>query len=614
MNGNPFRKGVRLGWSTFVPKAHGAVGGHPEHNVQSDGVVRRLADGREESMLSPRRRGESHASFLLRLPPAPDVPGAEHGELLCVWFNGPTEGDVNIWILLSRLPLGARKRGVRKEWSIPIKVSEMHRFSVQNPVLHWIPDDEPAGRGTLLLMHTAQPVRRGQAEGRVVARVSRDRGHSWSANPTPLLTRRGSFIRHGALPAQSEGGKGWLLPVYYTPRGMGNTEGQGVDLLRSEDEHGLRWREVPPPGAVVAPSAAAAEGAEDGGDEDGSDADADAGAGVTEGVTTEGSVSRLGSGLVQAAVVRLHSEVRPGPLRAFLRDRAAKSIHTCTSDDDGVTWTEPEAMTMPNNNKGIAAAVLSAAVGEGKATTDDASSYVLLVFNNIAGGKRFNPLSVAVSADGGATWPWVRDLEVAPRGSSAERVEKSYPSVAVDADGLGAHVSYTCSFPGAYGHRHAIRVVHVTIDWLLDPEAPESIGRFKGSGERPPFVRRAPPVSGDGGGEEEEDPLPAVGEVLADEDAAEEAAVTAEAEAVEAQAAAEEAAARAREAAERAARVEEERRTARERKAAARRQRAEDRANARLASDGWPQTEREQSDENRRVEVIDEADPSEVGE
>jgi hypothetical protein len=46
-----------------------------EHNLQSDGVVRQLADGREEAMLSPRRRGESHASFVLRLPPAPDVPG-----------------------------------------------------------------------------------------------------------------------------------------------------------------------------------------------------------------------------------------------------------------------------------------------------------------------------------------------------------------------------------------------------------------------------------------------------------------------------------------------------------------------------------------------------------
>ena len=45
-----------------------------------------------EVQLAPLHRGESHASFLLRLPPAPDLPGAEHGELVCVWFNGPQAG------------------------------------------------------------------------------------------------------------------------------------------------------------------------------------------------------------------------------------------------------------------------------------------------------------------------------------------------------------------------------------------------------------------------------------------------------------------------------------------------------------------------------------------
>jgi hypothetical protein len=51
-----------------------------------------------------------------------------------------------------------------------------------------------------------------------------------------MLTRRGSFIRHGLLPAQTV--TGMLLPVYFTPRGMGNTAGQGAVMLRSEDQHG----------------------------------------------------------------------------------------------------------------------------------------------------------------------------------------------------------------------------------------------------------------------------------------------------------------------------------------------------------------------------------------
>lgn len=58
-----------------MPKPQQVEVGHPEHNLRSDGAVRRLSDGREEAMLSPRRRGESHASFILRLPPAPGVPG-----------------------------------------------------------------------------------------------------------------------------------------------------------------------------------------------------------------------------------------------------------------------------------------------------------------------------------------------------------------------------------------------------------------------------------------------------------------------------------------------------------------------------------------------------------
>jgi len=141
-------------------------------------------------------------------------------------------------------------------------------------------------------------------------------------------------------------------------------------------------------------------------------------------------------------------------------------VHTCTSADDGVTWTEPVAMPLPNNNKGVAAAVLGAVAadaagfrgsggggdssdggkgggeGEGGFSLDSsrqlsdaqpirgwrirrkgestAGYYVVLVFNNIAGGKRFNPLSAAVSADGGTTWPWVRDLEVRAKHSKSK--------------------------------------------------------------------------------------------------------------------------------------------------------------------------------------------------
>jgi len=43
-------------------------------------------------------------------------------------------------------------------------VSEIAKFSVQNPVLHFIPGKTGGGGlGRLVLMHTAQPAKRGQA-------------------------------------------------------------------------------------------------------------------------------------------------------------------------------------------------------------------------------------------------------------------------------------------------------------------------------------------------------------------------------------------------------------------------------------------------------------------
>jgi hypothetical protein len=42
-----------------------------------------------------------------------------------------------------------------------------------------------------------------------------------------------------------------------------------------------------------------------------------------------------------------------------------------------------------------------------------ASGTLCVAFNNLRGDKRRFPLSLALSEDGGRSWPWVRDLEPA---------------------------------------------------------------------------------------------------------------------------------------------------------------------------------------------------------
>lgn len=126
--------------------------------------------------------------------------------------------------------------------------------------------------------------------------------------------------------------------------------------------------------------------------------------------------------LIQPTVVR----VTPGDraLRGWFRDEDAIAIYVANSADDGSTWTLPQRTTLPNNNAGIAAAVL-------------ASGAVVIVFNDHAGTDTpRSPLVIAISDDGGSTWVAKRALAVHDTNSSAVG-EYSYPSVAALPNGSG---------------------------------------------------------------------------------------------------------------------------------------------------------------------------------
>ena len=173
--------------------------------------------------------------------------------------------------------------------------------------------------------------------------------------------------------------------------------------------------------------------------------------------------------LVQPSVVRLppSADANVSVLRCYFRDRRAEHIYTSTSNDDGATWTVPVATSLPNNNAGIHASVLL-------------SGAVAIAFNDMAGetkGDLRNRLAIALSDDGGATFPIQRLLEShsaadhedngAVPATAAPSVSGvgpttcncySYPTLAQSADGF-IHIAYTWQ-------RRTIKYTRVTEVWI----------------------------------------------------------------------------------------------------------------------------------------------------
>mmetsp|Transcript_14993 Transcript_14993/g.25388 ORF Transcript_14993/g.25388 Transcript_14993/m.25388 type:complete len:450 (+) Transcript_14993:226-1575(+) len=192
----------------------------------------------------------------------------------------------------------------------------------------------------------------------------------------------------------------WLLPMYYTPNGFGDFATH-YSVMKSSADQGATWQEA--------------------------------------------KMTEMGDWLAQPTVTWL----KDGTLFGLHRDRQAKYLYSTTSTDEGRTWSKAKATKLPNNNSGI------------QVTTTTAGQLVL-VFNNLQGGPR-TPLSVALSEDGGVTWPYVRDLDVQSPG------DFSYPSIIQGSDGL-LHITYTY-------HRETIKYVRVSVEWV---KGGTSTGEFKG--------------------------------------------------------------------------------------------------------------------------------------
>lgn len=380
-----------------------------------DGIINQHEqDARLETAMLPSSCPQNHAANLLPLP---------DGSLMCVWFGGTQEGVADISVWGSRLLPGSR------QWSDAVKLSDDASRSEQNPVLFLAPDN------VLWLLWTAQ-ISGNQDTAIVRYRQSTDLGQTWGEIAT-LLDKPGTFIRQ---PITVLDNGNWLLPVFYcrTQPGEKWVGNDDISAVKISSDCGKTWRDVEVPQSL---------------------------------------------GCVHMNITTLPG----GTLVALFRSRWADNIYYSQSVDNGESWSVPEPTELPNNNSSIQVTTL-------------ASGELALVFNHMsAAGARERraslydeiddgdnsrkepevtsgrsafwgapraPMTVAISADGGKTWPWQRNLDegdgycMTNNSLDKRNREFSYPSIKQGADGT-LHIAYTW-------FRQAIKYVHVSPEWVKE--------------------------------------------------------------------------------------------------------------------------------------------------
>ena len=291
--------------------------------------------------------------------------------LACVWMAGGQEGTAGMSIYLSLLAEGADR------WSPPQRISQDPERSEQNPLL-FVAEDE------LHLIHSAQRVRdpddaswKEQADTTFsmqwtaalrqqtlpLGPLDPEQPESWGADAWSRcrdLLESPAFCRHPPVAMTT----GLVLPIYRS--------------LETGGSFGHDHSEVLP---------------------------------LTANGQAKGEARP-----VPESTGRVHGSIVPkvdgeGWLQ-FFRSRLADRIYR-SSSPDGLAWTTPEPIALPNNNSSIHAQRLT-------------SGRLALIFNRFgfepdptaaqewgeANWPRTRwPLSVAISADDGDSWPWIRDLD-----------------------------------------------------------------------------------------------------------------------------------------------------------------------------------------------------------
>jgi len=401
----------------------------------TDGVLR--ADpteaGRSDAYL-PSPAVQNHAANLMTLP---------GGDVACVWFGGTQEGVADIYVWMSVLRAGS------DTWSKPEQLSDDSTRSEQNPILF------PTPTGDLWLLYTAQRAGN-QDTAEVRRRISTDGGNTWTASETllPATETGGVFVRQPVTVLPS--GR-WLLPVFHCVSVPGQKWVGDLDTsaVMISDDQGNSWQEAPVPDSTGC----------------------------------------------------VHMNIHPltdGSLLALYRSRWADFIYESRSTDDGASWSAPVPTELPNNNSSIQYVPLAdgrLALVYNHSSAADATARRLSLYDEIDDdglapttpdaaaappppvadtstdgartafwGAPRAPMTLAVSADGGRSWPVRRDIEqgdgycLTNNSRDGLNRELSYPSIHQSPDGV-LHVAYT-------HFRQAIRYVRIEpAAWIGTPAA-----------------------------------------------------------------------------------------------------------------------------------------------
>ncbi len=333
-----------------------------------------------------------------------------NGDLLCVWFAGSFEGNADVHIVCSRL----EKDG--EAWTEPVDVSGDPERSEQNPSLFYGPD------GAAWCMYTAQLDRQAgkdnmQFTAVVRCQKSTDGGRTWGPYET-VFPEEGTFCRQ---PIQVLSNGRWIFSNWLCTDSAEGLSGDPT-AFRISDDQGKTWRTVMMPES---------------------------------------------HGHVHANVV----ELEPGHLVAFMRNREAYRIHRSESFDYGETWSEPKPTPLPNNNSSISAIKLQSgrvAIAYNPTCTPDPQP------GKAAWPGLRCPVAVALSEDGGLTFPIIRWME---RGegyigdeNKTNNKQYEYPYLMQTKDGM-IHLAY------AAWTRDAMKYVRFTEEDVLG-EKRERVGLY----------------------------------------------------------------------------------------------------------------------------------------
>jgi len=302
-----------------------------------------------------------------------------------------------------------------KAWLPPVDVSNDPERSEQNPSLFYGPDN------AVWAMYTAQLARQeGKDNMQYTAVVRRqksyDGGKTWGPFET-VFPEEGTFCRQ---PIQILSNGRWIFSTWVCsdPKDLGGDP----TVFRISDDQGKTWRSVMMPNS---------------------------------------------KGHVHANVV----ELEKGHLVAFMRNRWAYRIHRSESFDWGETWSEPVPTPLPNNNASISAIKLK-------------SGRIAIACNptcapNAQPGKAAwpglrCPVAVALSEDGGLTFPIIRWME---RGEGfmgdenrTNNHQYEYPYLMQSSDGT-LHLVY------AYRTRAGIKYMRFTEEDVLGKKR-EKVGYY----------------------------------------------------------------------------------------------------------------------------------------